>query len=153
MTHNTTPETTPELLAVLKAIADGEITKPAQIDGKVTLAQLRSAGLVTKRGVKLTAVGTQVVTVAAKPQRRSQFKPEVLADIIARIKAMRADRKGWAVIAKSFNDEGIAAAKGGTWTPSQVRAVGMREGIPTVLEPEAKPKATSRRGRTAKAAR
>ena len=125
MTHNPTPEQ----VKVLTAIADG--TEVAKADPN--LAELRSAGLVTKRGLKLTATGTEALTLA-RVQRRSQFKPEVLADIVARIKVMRAERKGWATIAKAFNDEGVKAAKGGTWPPSQVRAVGMRADIPTRLD-------------------
>jgi len=129
MTHNTP---TKQMLAVLTGIADGEITKPAEVDGEITLAQLRAAGLVTKRGLKLTKVGNDVVATA-KVQHRSQFKPEALAEVLDTIKVMRADNKGWATIAKFFNENGIPAAKGGQWAPAQVRAVGMRAGMPTRL--------------------
>jgi len=124
MTH--TP--TKEQLVVLHALADGgEVAK-----GDPNLAELRSAGLVTKRGHKLTAAGTEAVTLA-KVQHRSQFSPEASADVLTRIIEMRADGKGWATIAKFFNENGVPAAKGGQWAPAQVRAFGMRAGLPTRL--------------------
>jgi len=62
---------------------------------------------------------------------RSNFTPEALADVLVRIKALRAEGKGWPTIAKTFNETGVPTAKGGKWASSTVLGIAKRNGIPT----------------------
>jgi hypothetical protein len=62
-----------------------------------------------------------------RPKLRRGRKTTVPAEIVARIRSERADRKSFGEIARQLNADGIETAQGGReWWPSTVRAVLVR---------------------------
>lgn len=56
------------------------------------------------------------------------------AAIVERITTMRGQGMGWPAIAKAFNAEGVATAKGGSWHSSTVMGIAKRHGLPTTID-------------------
>lgn len=69
--------------------------------------------------------------VKATGKGHSRWAPDAEARLVQRISDLRDDGKGWPAIAKLFNEEGVATAKGGKWASSTVMGIGKRHGLPT----------------------
>lgn len=71
------------------------------------------------------------VEAKAPGKGHSRWAPDAEAELVARIRRLRDEGKGWPTIAKTFNEDGTATAKGGKWASSTVMGIGKRHGIPT----------------------